>query len=89
MARYSGHEVDKVKPQLNTPQDGPELTEEQVRSWWETFSTNASTSEELGVSFEEGKVGFMGYDSRTGEFFEYYNERVHKNFIACRWVRGC
>lgn len=29
-----------------------------------------------GVSFETGKVGFMGYDSRTGEFFEYYNERV-------------
>jgi len=29
-----------------------------------------------GVSFEEGKVGFMGYDSRTREFFEYYNDRV-------------
>jgi len=29
-----------------------------------------------GVSFETGKVGFMGYDSRSGEFFEYYNERV-------------
>jgi len=29
-----------------------------------------------GVSFEEGKIGAMGYDRRTGEFFEYYNEKV-------------
>ncbi len=29
-----------------------------------------------GVSFEEGKIGAMGYDSRKGEFFEYYNEKV-------------
>lgn len=27
-----------------------------------------------GVSFEEGKVGIMGYDSLTKEYFEYYNE---------------
>ncbi len=33
-----------------------------------------------GVSFEEGKVGFMGYDSRTGEFFEYYNEKVPASY---------
>ena len=29
-----------------------------------------------GVSFEAGKVGAMGYDSRTDKFFEYYNDRV-------------
>lgn len=27
-----------------------------------------------GVSFEEGKIGIMGYDSETKEYFEYYNE---------------
>lgn len=29
-----------------------------------------------GVSFEEGKVGVMAYDSVTDEYFEYYNDRV-------------
>lgn len=29
-----------------------------------------------GVSFEAGKVGFMGYDSEKNEFFEYYNDKV-------------
>ena len=72
MARYSGHEVDKVKPQLNTPQDGPELTEEQVRSWWETFSTNASAGEELGVSFQGGKN--LYYYTDEGNFARAVNE---------------
>lgn len=29
-----------------------------------------------GMSFEEGKVGFLGYDSEKNEFFEYYNDKV-------------
>ena len=29
-----------------------------------------------GLSFEEGTVGIMGYDSRTGEFFEHFGERI-------------
>lgn len=29
-----------------------------------------------GVSFEEGKVGFMGYDSVKDEFFSYYHKRI-------------
>lgn len=29
-----------------------------------------------GVSFEAGKVGFMGYDREKNEFFEYYNDKV-------------
>ena len=33
-----------------------------------------------GVSFEEGKVGFMGYDSLKGEFFSYYHKRIGAMF---------
>ena len=29
-----------------------------------------------GVSFHEGEIGVMGLNSRTGETFEYYNEKV-------------
>ncbi len=29
-----------------------------------------------GVSFEEGKIGVMGLDTRTNEYFEYYTDRV-------------
>ena len=29
-----------------------------------------------GVSFEEGKIGVMGLNTVTGEFFEYYTEHV-------------
>ena len=29
-----------------------------------------------GVSFREGEIGVMGLNSRTGETFEYYNEKV-------------
>ena len=28
-----------------------------------------------GMSFEEGKVGVMSYNSETGEFFSYFNEK--------------
>lgn len=33
-----------------------------------------------GLSFEEGTIGVMGYDSRTGEFFEYCNEKVAASY---------
>lgn len=33
-----------------------------------------------GVSFEEGRIGAMGYDRRTGEFFEYYNEKIPASY---------
>ncbi len=33
-----------------------------------------------GISFEEGKLGTMAYNSETGEFFEYYNERKNVAF---------
>lgn len=29
-----------------------------------------------GVSFEEGRIGIMGLNTETGEYFEYYTERV-------------
>lgn len=29
-----------------------------------------------GMSFEEGKVGFLGYDSEKNQFFEYYNQKI-------------
>lgn len=29
-----------------------------------------------GVSFEEGKIGVMGLDTETGEYFEYYTDHV-------------
>ncbi|MBR2356638.1 MAG: pyridoxamine kinase [Lentisphaeria bacterium] len=33
-----------------------------------------------GVSFEEGKVGLMGYDSVKDEFFSYYHKRLNVSF---------
>lgn len=33
-----------------------------------------------GVSFEEGKVGVMSYTAETGEFTEYYTERIDVSF---------
>lgn len=33
-----------------------------------------------GVGFTEDKLGVMGYDSTTGEFFEYYNERIPQKY---------
>ena len=47
MAIYNGHEVDKIMPQLNLPQEGPELIAEQVKSWWETLSTSVPADEAL------------------------------------------
>ena len=33
-----------------------------------------------GVSFEAGKVGVMSYDSLTGEYFTYFNEKMPASF---------
>ena len=33
-----------------------------------------------GVSFDAGKVGVMSYDSLTGEYFAYFNEKVPSSF---------
>jgi pyridoxine kinase len=33
-----------------------------------------------GVSFEAGKVGVMTYDSATGEYFTYFNEKLPVSF---------
>ena len=33
-----------------------------------------------GVSFEPGKVGVMSYDQVTGEYFQYFTERVPVSF---------
>lgn len=33
-----------------------------------------------GVSLEPGKCGFYGYDSKTGEYFSYFNDHVDAKF---------
>ncbi len=33
-----------------------------------------------GVSFEEGKVGVMSYDSETGAYFTYFNDKLPVSF---------
>ena len=33
-----------------------------------------------GVSFEEGKIGVMSYNSETGEYFSYFRERIPESF---------
>ena len=33
-----------------------------------------------GVSFNDGETGVMGYDSETGEFFEYYHKRIDASY---------
>ncbi len=33
-----------------------------------------------GVSFEDGKVGVMAYDSQADSFFEYYNDRIDASY---------
>ena len=40
----------------------------------------AGVSALTGVSLEEGRLGAMAYDSRTKEFFEYYNEWLPVSF---------
>ena len=40
----------------------------------------AKTSVLTGVSFQKDKMGVMGYDSRKGEFFEYYNDRIYASY---------
>ena len=72
MAIYTGHEVDKIMPQMNLPQEGPELSAEQVRSWWETLSTSVPADEALGVSFADGKN--LYYYTDAGKFVRAVNE---------------
>ena len=33
-----------------------------------------------GVSFDENKLGCMGYDSESGEFFEDYNDKIDQKY---------
>lgn len=33
-----------------------------------------------GVSLDPGKLGVMSYDSETGEFFEYYNDKINASY---------
>ncbi len=33
-----------------------------------------------GVSFEEGKLGVMSYNSESGEYFSYFRERIPESF---------
>ena len=33
-----------------------------------------------GIGFNEGETGVMGYDSETGEFFEYYHKRINASY---------
>ncbi len=43
-------------------------------------ATGAKKAVLTGVSFEEGKLGVMAYDSETGRFFTYFRERINANF---------
>ena len=40
----------------------------------------AKTAVLTGVSFEPGRLGAVSYDSASGQFFEYYGERLPVNF---------
>lgn len=40
----------------------------------------AKTAALTGVSFERDRIGAMSYDSRTGEFFSYFNEKIPVSF---------
>ena len=40
----------------------------------------AKTAVLTGVSFKDGETGVMGYDSKTGEFFEYYHKRINASY---------
>ncbi|MBO5888783.1 MAG: pyridoxamine kinase [Clostridia bacterium] len=40
----------------------------------------AKTAILTGVSFEDGKTGVMGYDTKTKEFFEYYHNRIDASY---------
>lgn len=33
-----------------------------------------------GVSFDEGKLGVMAYDSESGEFFKYFTEKINVSY---------
>lgn len=43
-------------------------------------ATGAKKAVLTGVSFEEGKLGVMSYDSETDRFFTYFRERINANF---------
>lgn len=46
----------------------------------ELASLGAKNAVLTGVSFENGKLGIMGYSSAEDRFFEYYTERINVSF---------
>lgn len=40
----------------------------------------AKTAVLTGVSFEEGKIGVMGYDAVANEFFHYFHEKINTSY---------
>ena len=40
----------------------------------------AKTAVLTGVSFEEGKIGVMGYDAVSNEFFHYFHKKIDTSY---------
>ena len=66
---------------LNEPCRLKDYDEDYIKSTLKKLTAMGAKCAVLtGVSFEPGKVGFMGYDSVKDEFFSYYHELVDSVF---------
>ena len=71
MSQYKGSNLDKVMPQLHT-KNYPELTNDQAKLWWETFSSGIGADEEMGTKFEKGRNLYIHTDDHR--FIRAVNE---------------
>jgi len=67
---------------LNEPYIGDkQYTEDDIKHILKKLcALGCKTAVLTGVSLEKGKIGVMGLDSKTGEFFSYYNDKVDAAF---------
>ncbi len=66
---------------LDIPYMASGYTEKQVKDILKRLcALGAKTAVLTGTKFEDGKVGFMGYDSLKGEFFAYTHRYINVSF---------
>ncbi len=66
---------------LGVPYVGEGYSEEYIKDMLVKLTElGCKTAVLTGVSFEEGKLGVMAYNSESGEFFSYFRERISESY---------
>lgn len=66
---------------LNRPYIGTEYTKEEIQQLLvELGALGVKQVILTGISFDAKELGVMAYDVASGEFFEYYNEKMSHNY---------